>query len=242
MTAYDELFRGVLTRMDPERAHGLGFRAIRAGRGVTRLVVRVPSRPVEAMGLTFRNPLGLAAGFDKNAVGIDALAALGFGFVEVGTVTALAQPGNPRPRLFRLPEDHAVVNRMGFNNDGAEAVARRLAARSRRLERRDRRNRVNVSYNDRSSGRPVLGINIGKSKVVPEDDEAAVLADYATSARLLAPYADYLVVNVSSPNTPGLRSLQAVDRLGRLLDSMPGRRRRRAPRGSALREDRPRPG
>jgi dihydroorotate dehydrogenase len=220
VTAYDALFRGVFTRIDAERAHHLGFGAIRAGRGVARLAVRTPARRVEAMGLTFRNPLGLAAGFDKNAVGIDALAALGFGFVEVGTVTALAQPGNERPRLFRLPEDHAVINRMGFNNDGAEVVAQRLAARSRRLERRDRRNRVNVRYDEHWAGRPVLGINIGKSKVVPEDDQTAVLADYATSARLLAPYADYLVVNVSSPNTPGLRSLQAVDRLGPLLDEV----------------------
>jgi dihydroorotate dehydrogenase len=219
MTAYDVLFRQALTRVDPERAHGLGFRAIRSGRGAARAVVRVPSVPVSAMGLTFANPLGLAAGFDKNAVGIDALGALGFGFVEVGTVTALPQPGNPRPRLFRLPDDHAVVNRMGFNNDGAEEVARRLGSRTRRLDRLDSRRRVNVNHDPRA-GRPVLGINIGKSKVVPEDDQAAVLSDYATSARLLAPYADYLVVNVSSPNTPGLRSLQAVDRLGPLLDEV----------------------
>jgi dihydroorotate dehydrogenase len=219
VTAYDVLFRGALARIDPERAHHLAFRAIRSGRGVARAFVRVPAAPVSAMGLTFRNPLGLAAGFDKNAVGIDALGALGFGFVEVGTVTALPQPGNPRPRLFRLPEDHAVVNRMGFNNDGAEAVAARLGARSRRLDRRDRRRRAHISSHDLTR-RPVLGINIGRSKVVPEDDEAAVLADYATSARLLAPYADYLVVNVSSPNTPGLRSLQAVDRLGPLLDGV----------------------
>jgi dihydroorotate dehydrogenase len=219
MTAYDVLFRQALARVDPERAHGLGFRAIRSGRPLARAVVRAPSQPVEAMGLTFRNPLGLAAGFDKNAVGIDALGALGFGFVEVGTVTAQPQPGNPRPRLFRLPEDHAIVNRMGFNNDGAEAVAQRLAKRARRLDRLDRRRRVNVSSDERTR-RPVLGINIGRSKVVPEEDQAAVLADYATSARLLAPYADYLVVNVSSPNTPGLRSLQAVDRLGPLLDEV----------------------
>jgi dihydroorotate dehydrogenase len=219
MTAYDALFRGVLTRLDAERAHRLGFGAIRAGRGVARMVVRTPSVPVQAMGLSFRNPLGLAAGFDKNAVGIDALAALGFGFVEVGTVTALAQPGNPRPRLFRLPQDHAIVNRMGFNNDGAEVVARRLAARARRLDRRERRNSGNVTYDERRA-RPVLGVNIGKSKVVPEDNEPAVLEDYATSARLLAPHADYLVVNVSSPNTPGLRSLQAVERLGPLLDEV----------------------
>jgi dihydroorotate dehydrogenase len=220
MTAYDALFRQVLTRVDPERAHQLGFRAIRAGRVAARAVVRTPAVPVQAMGLTFRNPLGLAAGFDKNAVGIDALGALGFGFVEVGTVTALPQPGNPPPRLFRLPEDHAVVNRMGFNNDGAEAVAERLARRARRLDRRDRRARVNVSHDAGRTTRPVLGVNIGKSQAVPEQDHSAVLADYATSARLLAPYADYLVVNVSSPNTPGLRSLQAVDRLGPLIDGV----------------------
>jgi dihydroorotate dehydrogenase len=218
VTAYDLLFRGVLTRMDAERAHHLGFRAIRAGRPAARAVVRLPAQRVEAMGLSFANPLGLAAGFDKNAVGIDALAALGFGFVEVGTVTAQAQPGNPRPRLFRLPQDHAVVNRMGFNNDGAEAVARRLERRSQRLDRRDRRAVGRIGQ--RPASRPVLGINIGKSKVIPEDDERAVLDDYSLSARLLAPYADYLVVNVSSPNTPGLRSLQAVDRLAPLLDEV----------------------
>jgi dihydroorotate dehydrogenase len=182
---------------------------------VTRAVVHTPGAPVEAMGLRFANPLGLAAGFDKNAVGIDALAALGFGFVEIGTVTAQPQPGNPRPRLFRLPADRAIVNRMGFNNDGAEAVAARLARRARRHERSDRRTTGRIGQ--RPPARPVLGVNIGKTKVVPQDDERAVLADYAASARLLAPYADYLVVNVSSPNTPGLRSLQAVDRLAPLL-------------------------
>jgi dihydroorotate dehydrogenase len=220
VTAYDVLFSSVLTRVDPERAHHLGFRAIRAGRPATRAAIKAPAAPVEAMGLTFPNPLGLAAGFDKNAVGIDALAALGFGFVEVGTVTALPQPGNPRPRLFRLPEDRAVVNRMGFNNDGAEVVAARLGRRARRLDRRDRQARVNLRSDVSRRARPVLGINIGRSKVVPEGDERAVLADYATSTRLLAPYADYLVLNVSSPNTPGLRSLQAVDRLGPLLDEV----------------------
>jgi len=170
------------------------------------------------MGLEFPNRLGLAAGFDKNAVGIDGLAALGFGFVEIGTVTAQPQPGNPQPRLFRLPEDHAIVNRMGFNNDGAEAVAARLIRRAARLDRRDRRLTGRIGQRPRQ--RPVLGVNIGKTKVVPEDDEHAVLADYAASARLLAPHADYLVVNVSSPNTPGLRSLQAVDRLAPLLDDV----------------------
>jgi dihydroorotate dehydrogenase len=195
---YDALFRHGFTRVDAERAHHAGFRAIRAARPVLARR-KAPGTPVQAMGLTFPNRLGLAAGFDKNAVGIDALAALGFGHVEIGTVTALAQPGNPKPRLFRLPEDRAILNRMGFNNDGAEAVAERLAQRLRAR-----------------GGRPgpVLGVNIGKSKVVPEE---AAVGDYETSARLLAPYADYLVVNVSSPNTPGLRDLQAVEKLEPIL-------------------------
>ncbi len=219
--AYDVLFDRVLTRVDAERAHRLGFSALRAAAPVTRRSWPPTRRswraePVEAMGLTFPNRLGLAAGFDKNAVGIDALAALGFGHVEVGTVTALPQPGNPRPRLFRLPADRAIVNRMGFNNDGAEVVARRLATRQRR------RSQPTAT---------VVGVNIGKSKVVPEDDRAAVLADYETSAGLLAPYADYLVVNVSSPNTPGLRSLQSVERLEPLLEAV----RRQADRVSAER-------
>jgi dihydroorotate dehydrogenase len=242
VTAYDALFARVFTRIDPERAHELGFRAIRAATPLTRHLltprsadpaeVHTPERrpgrssPVSAMGLTFPNALGLAAGFDKNAVGIDALAALGFGFVEVGTVTARPQPGNPRPRLFRLPRDRAIVNRMGFNNDGAEVVACRLAVRAERVNK----SRVGVpggellpgqrSGGSTSAGSASVGINIGKTKVVPEDDERAVLADYAFSARLLAPYADYLVVNVSSPNTPGLRSLQAVDRLAPLLEEV----------------------
>ncbi len=196
---YRRLFEHGFRRLDAEKAHHLGFRAIRAG-GPALERVRPQGTPVTAMGLTFPHVLGLAAGFDKNAVGIDALGALGFGHVEVGTVTGRAQPGNPTPRLFRLVADRAIVNRMGFNNDGAEAVAARLQARGRRPDG------------------PVLGVNVGKTKVVPEDDEAAVLDDYGTSTRLLAPYADYLVVNVSSPNTPGLRSLQAVERLQPLLE------------------------
>ena len=196
MTApYRFLFDHLATRTDAERAHHAGFRAIRAGRPVARHTLgRRAGEPVERMGLRFPGVLGLAAGFDKNAVGIDALAALGFGFVEVGTVTGRPQPGNPRPRLFRLPTDRAVVNRMGFNNDGAEVVAERLASR--------RRTSV------------VLGVNIGKTKAVPEGE---AVHDYRLSTRLLAPHADYLVVNVSSPNTPGLRDLQAVERLQPLL-------------------------
>ena len=158
------------------------------------------------MGLRFPGLLGLAAGFDKNGVGIDALANMGFAFVEIGTVTGEPQPGNPKPRLARLPADRAVVNRMGFNNDGAEAVARRLAAR--RLDRTGRR-----------LGVP-LGINIGKTKLVPEE---YAVRDYEKSTTLLTPYADYLVVNVSSPNTPGLRDLQAVDRLEPLLRAVRAR-------------------
>jgi dihydroorotate dehydrogenase len=221
---YDALFDRVLTRVDAERAHHLGFAALRAARpplswasrfvGLGLVARRDGRQGVQAMGLTFTHPLGLAAGFDKNAVGIDALAALGFGHVEIGTVTAEPQPGSPKPRLFRLPADRAVVNRMGFNNDGAQVVAGRLAQRRQGLDALARSSRAT------RPPRVVVGVNIGKSKVVPEDDVEAVLADYEKSARLLAPYADYLVVNVSSPNTPGLRSLQAVDRLGPLLEAV----------------------
>ncbi|UDY22146.1 quinone-dependent dihydroorotate dehydrogenase [Nocardioides sp. Kera G14] len=200
---YRILFDHYLVNQDPEEAHYAAFRAIRAARPVLSRVP-APGTPVEAMGITFPNRLGLAAGFDKNGVGIDSLAGLGFGHIEIGTVTGQPQPGNPKPRLFRLTADRAVVNRMGFNNDGAEAVAARLKAR----------------LDARPSGDtgPVLGINIGKTKLVPENDQRAVEDDYALSTRLLSPYADYLVVNVSSPNTPGLRSLQAIDKLQPLLE------------------------
>ncbi len=200
MTPYRTLFDRVLTRVDAETAHRLGFRALRLGGPALGRVVPGASRPVEALGLRFPGALGLAAGFDKNAEGIDALAALGFGFIEVGTVTGEPQPGNPQPRLFRLPADRAVVNRMGFNNDGAEAVSRRLAAR------------LGMKHRD-----VVVGINIGKTKAVADED---AVADYEKSTRLLAPYADYLVVNVSSPNTPGLRDLQSVERLRPLLTAV----------------------
>lgn len=218
MTAYRLLFDGVLTHTDPERAHHAAFAAIKAARPLTRRLLTprpVASSQVQVMGITFPNALGLAAGFDKNAVGIDALAALGFGHVEIGTVTGEAQPGNPHPRLFRLPEDRAVVNRMGFNNDGAEVVARRLAKRAERLAR----NPPVVAAGSQDGptsflGGTVLGVNIGKTKLVPEDQ---AIGDYEKSTRLLAPHADYLVVNVSSPNTPGLRDLQAVEKLEPLL-------------------------
>ncbi len=204
MQPYRLLFDTVLARTDPETAHHAGFAAIRAAAPLTGpltdRMLRRRARPTRVMGLEFPGVLGLAAGFDKNGVGIDALAALGFGFVEIGTVTGEAQPGNPRPRLARLPADRAVVNRMGFNNDGAEVVARRLAARALAC--------------GGAPGPVPLGINIGKTKVVPEE---SAIADYEKSTTLLAPYADYLVVNVSSPNTPGLRDLQAVAKLEPLL-------------------------
>jgi dihydroorotate dehydrogenase len=212
VTLYRQLFDRVLTRTDAETAHRAAFRAIRAAQPATRLVGGRVARvggasTTRVMGLDFPGLLGLAAGFDKNAVGIDALANLGFGFVEVGTVTGEPQPGNPRPRLARLPADRVIVNRMGFNNDGAEVVARRLA--SRQVDRTGRR-----------AGVP-LGVNIGKTKAVPEEH---AVRDYEKSTGLLAPHADYLVVNVSSPNTPGLRDLQAVERLEPLLRAV----RRRA--------------
>lgn len=202
---YPLLFRTVLSRMDPESAHHLAMAVIRmlgvppfswVARAVTR---PAPELATSALGLRFASPFGVAAGFDKDVKGAAGLFALGFGHVEVGTLTAIPQDGNPRPRLFRLIPDRAVVNRMGFNNHGAEAAAERL----RRLRRRSRR--------------AVLGVNIGKSRVV---DVADATADYVRSATLLAPLADYLVVNVSSPNTPGLRGLQAVETLRPLLDAV----------------------
>jgi dihydroorotate dehydrogenase len=216
VTAYDLLFSTVLRRLDAERAHRLAFGLIRAAARVPgpRTAVRAafapahPSLRIRALGMDLPGPFGLAAGFDKNAVGIGGLAALGFDHVEIGTVTARPQPGNPAPRLFRLPRDRALVNRMGFNNDGAAAVAARLA--------RTPRDRRGVA----------VGVNIGKTKSVPEPE---AVADYVASTELLARHADYLVVNVSSPNTPGLRDFQAVDRLRPLLAAVRAAADRGAP-------------
>jgi len=199
---YSFFFSHVLSRVDPERAHHLAFAVIKrlpllgAGRLVERLTAPRTDLGVHALGLHFRSPFGVAAGFDKDGEAVLGLGHLGFGHVEVGTLTAIAQPGNPRPRLFRLIADRAVINRMGFNNGGAQAAVPRLT----RIRQ--------------TPGRPVLGINIGKSRVTSVDDATE---DYLTSTRLLAPLADYLVVNVSSPNTPGLRGLQELDRLAPLL-------------------------
>jgi dihydroorotate dehydrogenase len=197
---YRLLFERLLSRLDAESMHKLGFGLLRLfmvlpfARALTRalLVPREPMLELTAFGRRLDSPLGLAAGFDKDAVGYEALYALGFGFVEIGTLTGHAQTGNPRPRMFRLVEDRALINRLGFNNGGSEAAVARLA-RPRSLP---------------------LGVNIGKTKVVPDDRAAD---DYALSAERLGRHADYVVVNVSSPNTPGLRNLQAVTLLEPLL-------------------------
>ncbi|MBF4564830.1 quinone-dependent dihydroorotate dehydrogenase [Plantibacter sp. VKM Ac-2876] len=204
---YRLLFSQVLSKLDPERAHHLAFDVIRAlpatglGPAIRRWTLPRLDQSVETLGLRFETPFGVAAGFDKDGKGVLGLGLLGFGHVEVGTITAIPQPGNPKPRLFRLIADRAVVNRMGFNNGGADQARRRLE-RTARVSRR-----------------PVLGVNIGKSRVV---DVADATADYVRSATLLAPVADYLVVNVSSPNTPGLRGLQELDQLAPLLEAVRG--------------------
>jgi dihydroorotate dehydrogenase len=199
---YRLLFSLVLSRLDPETAHHLAIDVIRwlprLGLG---FLLRRMSRPdaglaVTTLGLEFPSPFGVAAGFDKDGRAIQGLGQLGFGHVEIGTVTAVAQAGNERPRLFRLLPDRAVINRMGFNNRGAADVAPRLAREAAR------------------GIRPVIGANIGKSRIVDVD---RATDDYLVSTRLLAPVADYLAVNVSSPNTPGLRGLQEIDRLAPLL-------------------------
>jgi dihydroorotate dehydrogenase len=203
---YGVVFRSVFANMDPERAHHLAF-AVIAGlprvpflSGVVERYCRPPAADgITTMGIHFPSRFGLAAGFDKDARGIAGLGLLGFGHVEVGTITAKPQPGNERPRLFRLIGDRALINRMGFNNHGAAAAARRLE--------RARRN----------PGRPVIGVNIGKSRVVAVED---AIDDYLESTRRLATFADYLAVNVSSPNTPGLRGLQELDQLRPLLSAV----------------------
>lgn len=208
MAFYRQVFHRVLTKVDAETAHSLAGRAITAA-GLPpfstavklSLATRSSTPNVTAFGRDLPSPLGIAAGFDKNARMALGLAAMGFGFVEIGTVTAHGQPGNDRPRLFRIPAKRALRNRMGFNNDGADAVAPRLA-----------------KLRTTASGkRLVLGVNIGKSKIAPA---AQAVADYAYSAKKLAPFADYLVVNVSSPNTPGLRDLQAVETLAPIVSAV----------------------
>jgi dihydroorotate dehydrogenase len=203
---YEHLVRPLLFRLSAEAAHNLGIRNLRAASNWPALLRQLERfkpepKPTTIFGLTFPNPVGLAAGFDKNGVAIPAWAALGFGFVEIGTVTAKPQPGNPKPRIFRYPESGALINRLGFNNDGADVVAARLQA-----------------LRDRGSWPAIpVGVNLGKSKTTPLEQ---AVDDYLYSFRLLAPLADYLVLNVSSPNTPGLRSLQERDALQELLGAV----------------------
>ena len=209
---YSRLVRPVLFRAyggDAERVHEQTLRALalmgRVGplRAGLRAGLARHRRGVTVAGIDFPSLVGVAAGLDKNGLGVRAWAALGFGFAELGTVTAQTQPGNDRPRLFRLPSSRAIVNRMGFNNDGAAGLAQRLDA-------------LGVRRGNGRVGIP-LGISIGKTKITPLE---AATADYLTSLRLLTPYADYVAVNVSSPNTPGLRSLQDADSLAELLGAL----------------------
>ena len=200
---YERFVRPLLFSLDAETAHHLAIALLRCASHVDLVlralrVFRPASRPKTVFGVKFPNPIGLAAGLDKDGVALPAWGALGFGFIEIGTVTAKPQPGNLKPRIFRFPEQRALINRLGFNNDGADAIAKRL----RRL---------------RDSGRwPAIpvGINIGKSKVTPLEKSTE---DYLYSFRLLQEFADYIALNVSSPNTPGLRELQKPAALSRLL-------------------------
>jgi dihydroorotate dehydrogenase len=197
------LFRSFLFSFNAETAHRLTLGSLRVLSVIPGFVflwrmlfgVRDPRLRLRALGLDLASPIGLAAGLDKDAEVFEAFGAMGFGFVEIGTVTSLAQPGNPLPRLFRLPADRALLNRMGFNNHGAAAAALKLA----------------------KSRKTVVGANIGRSKVTPNDQ---AVADYVTSTELLGPHADYMVVNVSSPNTPNLRELQAVESLSPLISGV----------------------
>ncbi|MCA1556011.1 MAG: quinone-dependent dihydroorotate dehydrogenase [Acidobacteria bacterium] len=206
---YRSLVRPVLFRLAPETAHEFALHMLTTAlkpesmrRLIARRFQREPFGKLERFNLSFSNPVGLAAGFDKNGAAARELAALGFGFIEVGTVTHLPQAGNPQPRLFRLPRERALINRQGFNNKGAAALALRL-------ER---------------SGRPacVLGINIGKSRAV---EVAEAIPDYLASFEIVHPHADYITINVSSPNTPGLRELQRADALTALLSALQTRNR-----------------
>lgn len=196
-------FRPLLFRLDPERAHGLTLGLLRLVGvipplcGLLRFVFRVPQHPVDLFGLHFSNPVGLAAGYDKDGLAWKGLASLGFGHLEIGTVTRLPQKGNPRPRLFRLVEDQGLINRMGFPGRGAEFVRRRLTKGRR--------------------GNLVLGVNLGKNKDTPLENSAH---DYLELMRTFAPLADYLAINVSSPNTVGLRRLQGRQELDHLLSEL----------------------
>ena len=206
---YESLIRRVLFKLPPETAHEIGIAALRLGIGRQTQINANDIRAfgeISRFGLTFSNPLGLAAGFDKNGVVVGQLAKLGFGFVEVGTVTLEPQMGNPKPRLFRLPIDRALINRLGFNNEGAQKIAQRLSGLGRRC---------------------VVGVNIGRNKDVP--NERAV-QNYLATFETVHPVADYIVVNVSSPNTPNLRELQSSDNLESLIGALDERNTQLGPK------------
>jgi dihydroorotate dehydrogenase len=213
---YEKMIRRTLFGLDAETAHEFGIESLRVGLG-TELAQRAAAKHysfssfgrLERFGLVFANPLGMAAGFDKNGVVVNQLAALGFGFVEVGTVTFRPQKGNDKPRLFRLPQDQALINRLGFNNDGAEVVAERL----KKLERRC-----------------VVGVNIGKNKDVPNEE---AVENYLATFDSVHPVADYIAVNISSPNTPGLRDLQRGESLEELIGALVRRNSELASSGSS---------
>jgi len=201
-----QLLRSFLFFFDAEKVHYFAMNSLRSicnlgGRGLIRSIFTPKELPVTAFGLPFSNPVGLGAGFDKNALYLNELADLGFGCVEIGTVTPLPQDGNEKPRLFRLPADKALINRMGFNNDGAVAIVERLKAWRA----------------GKKSGTLIIGGNIGKNKVTPNEE---AWTDYEKCFRALHPYVDYFVVNVSSPNTPGLRELQEKDALKKILTNL----------------------
>ncbi|MGE5375143.1 MAG: dihydroorotate dehydrogenase (quinone) [Bacteroidota bacterium] len=227
-----QLLRPLLFRLAPETAHQFTLQAVRfAGKFPPSYhflvqLYKAPDRPVQAFGLTFKNPVGLAAGYDKDGVAVRGLSALGFGHVEVGTVTPLPQPGNPRPRVYRLPEDEAVINRMGFPGYGSAYMARSLRGRQKRIGLF--RSVLGTSPRNQQPAKPnrpnrvVLGINIGRNKSTP--NEEAVL-DYLSLLQIFAPLADYLAINISSPNTAGLRQLQGRQALEGLLTQLDIQRR-----------------
>ncbi len=199
------VIRNLLFRFPPEQAHNMALGSLDVAQKLGLLSAfspKIDALPVNVMGLDFPNPVGLAAGLDKNADHLDALGALGFGFIEVGTVTPRAQPGNPKPRMFRLPEHQAIINRMGFNNEGLEHLIDRV---------------------DHRHYRGILGINVGKNKDTPNEESES---DYRKGIAAVYSRADYITVNVSSPNTPGLRDLQFGDSLKGLLEAIKNEQRR----------------
>ena len=213
------LFRPILFKLDPEDAHRLTLQSIRlAGvlppsRWFLQAFFAAPEKPVEVFGLKFKNPVGLAAGYDKDGVAVRGLATLGFGHLEIGTVTPRRQPGNPRPRVFRLVEDQAVINRMGFPGQGAEFATAHLQRTLKRRRSRGTSGRCNF---------PIIGVNLGKNKDTPLEEAAN---DYISLMKSFSPLADYLAINISSPNTVGLRRLQGRELLENLLSAIAEERR-----------------